>query len=195
MSGAISGAMSDAMSDEKIDNVQRIMHEHGFTMEIAQLLLDERTLVRVLSIMRKHNIDAFLAFQVSNNSDDEIDGILGDFFIAEAIDHSDPDKNVESLIGGAIDPSGAVANVDGPIEKFNQLIESEACSRLEYDCLIAPLTEIIGNESILTQMLKKNPQGFRDIYHEHFIQKKNAFKLVDDPTTSMAMEFVMRRWH
>jgi hypothetical protein len=191
----MSGAMSDAMSDEDLDIVQRIMQKYGFPMEIAKLKLDEETLERILSIMRKYNVDVLVAFQASNNSDDEIDGILADFFIAEAIDHSDPDENVEDPIGRAIDPSGAVANVECPIKKFKLLIESEDCQSLKYQCLMEPLREIIGNKSILDQMCEENPQGFRYIYYEHFIEKKNTFRLVEDPITSMAMEFVMRRWH
>jgi hypothetical protein len=200
--------MSGAMSDEQLHIVERIMQQHGFPIEIAVLLQDEKTLERVLSIMSKYNIDAFLAFQLSNNSDDEIEPIFREFIIGEAInpsdrDNEDPigraidpsDRDNEDPIGRAIDPSGVAANVEGPIEKFKWLIESKKCSKLEYDCLIAPLTEIIGNESILAQMFEENPQGFRDIYYQHFIQKKNTFRLVEDPITSMAMEFVMRRWH
>ena len=83
----------------------------------------------------------------------------------------------------------------GLIAKFNELIESDECMHLKYECLIKPLTEIIANESVLKQMREANPLGFDDVYHTHFIEKKNTFRLVEEPIISMAMVFVMRRWH
>jgi hypothetical protein len=81
------------------------------------------------------------------------------------------------------------------IKQFNELIESDECSRLEYDCLIEPVTKIIQNETALAKMRKLDTIGFNSCYRQHFIQKRNTFTLVDDPYTSMCMEFVMRRWH
>ena len=81
------------------------------------------------------------------------------------------------------------------IAKFSKLIESEDCQQLKCNCLIEPLTEIIANKSVLKQICEANPLGFKDVYDRHFIEKKNTFRLVEDPTTSMAMEFVMSRWH
>ena len=81
------------------------------------------------------------------------------------------------------------------IRQFHELIESDECSRLEYECLIDPVTKIIQNETALAKMRKLDTIGFNSCYRQHFIQKKNTFKLVDDPCTSMCMEFVMRRWH
>jgi len=81
------------------------------------------------------------------------------------------------------------------IKQFNELIESDECSRLEYDCLIEPVTKIIQNETALAKMRKIDTIGFNSCYRQHFIQKRNTFTLVDDPYTSMCMEFVMRRWH
>ena len=81
------------------------------------------------------------------------------------------------------------------ISLFNELIESEECSRLEYDCLIEPVTKIIQNETALAKMRKIDTLGFDSCYIQHFIKKQNTFRLVDDPYTSMCMEFVMRRWH
>lgn len=83
----------------------------------------------------------------------------------------------------------------GLIAKFNELIESDECSQLQYECLIEPLTEIIANESVLKQMREADTLGFDDVYHTHFIEKKNTFRLVQEPIISMAMVFVMRRWH
>ena len=81
------------------------------------------------------------------------------------------------------------------ISLFNELIESEECSRLEYDCLIEPVTKIIQNEAALAKMRKIDSNGFNSCYIQHFIEKRNTFSLVVDPYTSMCMEFVMRRWH
>ena len=81
------------------------------------------------------------------------------------------------------------------ISLFNELIESEECSRLEYMCLLDPVTKIIQNETALAKMRKINTVGFDSSYKQHFIDKRNTFRLVDDPYMSMCMEFVMRRWH
>jgi hypothetical protein len=81
------------------------------------------------------------------------------------------------------------------ISLFNELIESEQCSHLEYMCLLDPVTKIINNETALAKMRKINTVGFDIIYQQHFIEKRNTFRLVSDPYISMCMEFVMRRWH
>lgn len=81
------------------------------------------------------------------------------------------------------------------ISLFNELIESEECSRLEYMCLLDPVTKIINNETALAKMRKINTVGFDSSYKQHFIDKRNTFRLVSDPYMSMCMEFVMRRWH
>ena len=81
------------------------------------------------------------------------------------------------------------------ISLFNELIESEQCSHLEYMCLLDPVTKIINNETALAKMRKINTVGFDSIYQQHFIEKRNTFRLVSDPYISMCMEFVMRRWH
>ena len=81
------------------------------------------------------------------------------------------------------------------ISLFNELIESEECSHLEYMCLLDPVTKIINNETALAKMRKINTEGFDRIYQQHFIEKRNTFSLVSDPYMSMCMEFVMRRWH
>jgi len=81
------------------------------------------------------------------------------------------------------------------ISLFNELIESEECSHLEYMCLIEPVTKIIQNETALAKMRKLDSNGFNSIYIQHFIEKQNTFRLVNDPYMSMCMEFVMRRWH
>ena len=81
------------------------------------------------------------------------------------------------------------------IRQFHELIESDECSRLEYECLIDPVTKIIQNETALAKMRKLDSNGFNSVYIQHFIRKQNTFRLVDDPYTSMCMEFVMRKWH
>lgn len=81
------------------------------------------------------------------------------------------------------------------ISLFHELIDSEECRHLKYECLIDPVTKIIHNEYALAEMCKLNTIGFDIFYKQHFIEKKNTFTLVDDPYTSMCMEFVMRRWH
>jgi hypothetical protein len=78
---------------------------------------------------------------------------------------------------------------------FQELIESDECSELKYDCLIDPVTKIIQNPHALAEIRKLNLYGFDYIYKQHFIKKENTFSLVHCPYTSMCMEFVMRRWH
>jgi hypothetical protein len=84
---------------------------------------------------------------------------------------------------------------DKLISLFNELIDSEDCRNLRYECLIEPVTKIIQNETALAKMRKLDSIGFNSIYIQHFIKKQNTFRLVDDPCTSMCMEFVMRKWH
>ena len=84
---------------------------------------------------------------------------------------------------------------DKLISLFNELIDSEDCRNLRYECLIAPVTKIIQNETALAKMRKLDSNGFNSVYIQHFIKKQNTFRLVDDPYTSMCMEFVMRKWH
>ena len=74
-------------------------------------------------------------------------------------------------------------------------LEYEAGLLAKFNELIEPLTEILGNASVLKQICDANPLGFSDVYHTHFIEKKNTFRLVQEPIISMAMVFVMRRWH
>ena len=84
---------------------------------------------------------------------------------------------------------------DKLISLFNELIDSEECRNLRYECLIEPVTKIIQNETALAKMRKLDTIGFNSCYIQHFIRKQNTFRLVDDPYTSMCMEFVMRKWH
>ena len=84
---------------------------------------------------------------------------------------------------------------DKLISLFNELIDSEDCRNLRYECLIEPVTKIIQNETALAKMRKLDTIGFNSCYRQHFIEKRNTFRLVVDPYTSMCMEFVMRRWH
>jgi len=84
---------------------------------------------------------------------------------------------------------------DDLIKEFDKLIESEACQRLEWQVLTDVVEKIIENKSALAQMCERNPLGFKNVYHQHFIQKKNTFVLFDCPVSSMCAEFVMRKWH
>ena len=63
---------------------------------------------------------------------------------------------------------------DKLISLFNELIESEECSHLEYMCLIEPVTKIIQNETALAKMRKLDSNGFNSIYIQHFIRKQNT---------------------
>ena len=84
---------------------------------------------------------------------------------------------------------------DKLISLFNELIDSEDCRNLRYECLIAPVTKIIQNETALAKIRKLDSNGFNSCYIQHFIKKQNTFRLVADPYISMCMEFVMRKWH
>jgi len=80
------------------------------------------------------------------------------------------------------------------ISLFNELIESEECQELKYQCLLDPVTKIIQNNIALEKM--RNLDGLFDyVYDAHFIKKINTFTLVSDPYNSMCMELVMRKWH
>jgi hypothetical protein len=81
------------------------------------------------------------------------------------------------------------------VSLFHELIDSEECRRLNYQCLLAPLTDIINNKIALDKMCKLDTLGFENMYNKHFIEKRNTFTLVVDPHHSMCMEFVMRKWH
>lgn len=81
------------------------------------------------------------------------------------------------------------------VSLFHELIDSEECRSLQYQCLLAPLTGIINNKIALEKMCQLNTVGFESMYKQHFIEKRNTFTLVDDPLKSMCMEFVMRKWH
>ena len=81
------------------------------------------------------------------------------------------------------------------ISLFHELIESEECQGLHYQCLLVPLTSIINNKIALDKMCQLNTVGFENMYKQHFIEKRNTFTLVVDPYQSMCMEFVMRKWH
>ena len=80
------------------------------------------------------------------------------------------------------------------ISLFQELIESEECQSLKYECLIDPVTKIINNETALAKMCKLDDL-FNYTYIQHFIKKQNTFRLVIDPYISMCMELVMRKWH
>jgi hypothetical protein len=81
------------------------------------------------------------------------------------------------------------------ISLFNELIESEECSRLKFKCLIEPVTKIIQNETALEKMRKINTAEFDSYYIQHFIKKQNTFRQAIDPYESMCAALVMQRWH
>jgi hypothetical protein len=84
---------------------------------------------------------------------------------------------------------------DELINKFDELIESEECQRLNWRVLTDVVSKIIENESALTMMCKQNVE-FKDSYQQHFIRKVNTFKDPSwTPLSSMCAEFVMRKWH
>ena len=58
------------------------------------------------------------------------------------------------------------------ISLFHELIESEECQGLQYQCLLAPLTSIITNKIALEKMCQLNTVGFESIYNQHFIEKR-----------------------
>jgi hypothetical protein len=80
------------------------------------------------------------------------------------------------------------------INLFNELIESEECQELKYNCLLDPVTKIIQNNIALEKM-RNTDSLFDYVYDAHFIKKINTFTLVTDPYNSMCMELVMRKWH
>ena len=84
---------------------------------------------------------------------------------------------------------------DDLINEFDKLIESEACQHLEWQVLTDVVGKIIENKDALAKMCEINTLGFKSIYHQHFIQKKNTFVLFDCALSSMCAEFVMRKWH
>ena len=84
---------------------------------------------------------------------------------------------------------------DDLIKEFDKLIESTECQRLNYQVLIDVVNKIIENKSALAQMCKLNTLGFKSVYEQHFIIKKNTFTLFESPLESMCAEFVMRKWH
>ena len=84
---------------------------------------------------------------------------------------------------------------DDLIKEFDRLIESEACQHLEWQVLTDVVEKIIENKSALAQMCERNTLGFKNVYHQHFIQNKKTFILFDCPLSSMCAEFVMRKWH
>ena len=151
------------------------MDDIQFTEEAFDELLKRYS--EIQTIFPQIPEDTAMLFAGNNFSNKEIDELLR----SEAID-------VEDNFNEA-------TTEDDLIVKFNELIESDECSQLKYECLIDPLTKIIENESVLKQMREENPLGFDDVYHTHFIEKKNTFRLVQEPIISMAMVFVMRRWH
>lgn len=78
---------------------------------------------------------------------------------------------------------------------FNELIESEECSRLKYHCLIEPVRNIIKNKIALEKMCQLNPSGFSEVFRMHFIERKNTFVLFNDPYESMCAELLMIKYH
>lgn len=84
---------------------------------------------------------------------------------------------------------------DELINKFDELIDSEECQRLNWQVVTDVVRKIIENESAITKMCKKNVE-FKDSYEQHFIRKINTFKDPSwTPLSSMCAEFVMRKWH
>jgi hypothetical protein len=84
---------------------------------------------------------------------------------------------------------------DELINKFDELIESEECQRLNWRVLTDVVSKIIENKCALAIMCKKNVE-FKDSHEQHFIRKINTFKdLSWTPLSSMCAEFVMRKWH
>jgi hypothetical protein len=84
---------------------------------------------------------------------------------------------------------------DDLIQEFDKLIESEDCQNLKWDVLTDVVEKIINHRSALTKMCELNTLGFKSVYEQHYIQKKNTFVLFDTPLSSMCAEFVMRKWH
>jgi hypothetical protein len=84
---------------------------------------------------------------------------------------------------------------DELINKFDKLIESTQCQRLNWQVLTDVVSKIIANKSAFEKMCEINTLGFKESYHQHFIEKRNTFILFDCPLSSMCGEFVMRKWH
>ncbi len=84
---------------------------------------------------------------------------------------------------------------DDLIKQFDQLIESIQCQRLDWKVLTDVVSKIIENKSAFEKMCEINTLGFKESYHQHFIEKRNTFILFDCPLSSMCCEFVMRKWH
>jgi hypothetical protein len=84
---------------------------------------------------------------------------------------------------------------DDLIKKFDLLIETTECQRLEWSVLVDLVGKIIGHSGALSQMCEINTLGFKNSYEQHFIEKKNAFILFDSPLESMCAELVMKKWH
>ena len=84
---------------------------------------------------------------------------------------------------------------DDLVKEFDYQLNSEACRGLKWQVLVAVVEKIIENKSALAQMCERNTLGFKNVYHQHFIQNKKTFILFDCPLSSMCAEFVMRKWH
>ena len=84
---------------------------------------------------------------------------------------------------------------DDLINKFDRLLESTQSQRLEWHVLTDVVGQIIKNKSAFEKMCEINTLGFKESYHQHFIEKRNTFILFDCPLSSMCGEFVMRKWH
>jgi hypothetical protein len=84
---------------------------------------------------------------------------------------------------------------DELIKEFDRLIESKDCQSLRWQVLTDVVEKIINHKGAFSQMCELNTLGFKSIYEQHFIKKKNTFVLFDCPISSMCAEFVMRKWH
>ena len=89
-------------------------------------------------------------------------------------------------------------NGDHLIKEFDKLIESEECSRLEWQVLTDIVGKIINHTGALYQMCELNTLNFKDIYKQHFIDGIMTFKAPswhNKPLESMCAELTMRKWH
>lgn len=84
---------------------------------------------------------------------------------------------------------------DECIKKFDELIESEECQRLDWTVLMDVVGKIIHNEQALNKMCKKDVLGFKEVYTNHFIHNRKTFVRFDCLLSSMCAELVMRKWH
>jgi hypothetical protein len=87
---------------------------------------------------------------------------------------------------------------DHLIKEFDKLIESEECSRLEWQVLTDIVGKIINHKGALSQMCQLNTLGFKDTYKQHFIDGIMTFKHPcwnNKPLESMCAELTMRKWH